>query len=81
MLLKSSDVPQFFDKKNQTEDWRRFRVTEALDVFAAWLRQEPALYEAQRAASPVALEELCSTAGSFPNGSMGNPLGGPQAHG
>lgn len=54
-------VPQN-ELKKRWEDWRRFRVTEALDVFAAWLRQEPALYtaEAQRAASRgAAVEELC----------------------
>eukprot|EP00435_Cladocopium_sp_Y103_P048931 s2478_g14.t1 len=54
-------VPQN-ELKKRWEDWRRFRVTEALDIFAAWLRQEPALYaaEARGAASRgAAVEELC----------------------
>lgn len=43
------------------QDWRRFRLTEALEAFRSWLRESPELAETNRL-DEDAVQELCSWA-------------------
>ncbi|CAK9019796.1 unnamed protein product [Durusdinium trenchii] len=51
-------VPENLLKKSW-EDWRRFRLTEALEAFRSWLRESPELAETNRL-DEDAVQELCT---------------------